>query len=81
MYIKYMKTITVKDLKANWTKIEEQVRAGETFEVLNRGRVAAHVVPATPRQVLRWPDHLATAYKNTGRKGSDIVSEHREGRG
>jgi len=76
-----MKTITVKDLKANWAQIEEQVRSGETFEVLNRGRVAARIVPATPRQVLRWPDHLATAHKNTGRKGSDIISEHREGRG
>jgi antitoxin (DNA-binding transcriptional repressor) of toxin-antitoxin stability system len=76
-----MKTITVKELKANWARIEEQVRAGETFEVLNRGRVAAHVVPATPRQVLRWPDHLATAHKNTGRKGADIVREHREGPG
>jgi antitoxin (DNA-binding transcriptional repressor) of toxin-antitoxin stability system len=76
-----MKTITVKDLKANWARIEEQVRAGETFEVLNRGRIAAHVVPAMPRQVLRWPDHLATAHRNTGRKGSDIVREHREGPG
>jgi antitoxin (DNA-binding transcriptional repressor) of toxin-antitoxin stability system len=76
-----MKTITVKELKANWAQIEEQVRAGETFEVLNRGRVAAHVVPATPRQVLRWPDHLATAHKNTGRTGAEIVREHREGPG
>ena len=73
-----MKTITVKDLKANWAQIEAQVNAGETFEVLNRGRVAAHVVPATPRPVLRWPDHVATAHKGTGRKGSDIIREHRE---
>jgi len=76
-----MKSITVKDLKANWAQIEAQVKAGETFEVLNRGKVAAHVVPATPRQVLRWPDHLASAHRNAGRSGSDIVREHREGRG
>lgn len=75
-----MKTITVKELKANWAQIEAQVKAGETFEVLNRGKVAAHVVPARPRKVLRWPDHLATAHKNTGRKGSDIVRAQREGR-
>ncbi len=73
-----MKTITVKELKANWAQIEAQVKAGETFEVLNRGRVAAHVVPATPRKVLRWPDHLNTAHKNMGRKGSDIVLEQRD---
>lgn len=76
-----MKTITVKELKAHWAQIEAQVREGETFEVLNRGRVAARIVPATPRPVLRWPDHLATAHPNVGRKGSDIVREQREGRG
>jgi len=75
-----VKTITVKELKANWAQIEAQVKAGETFEVLNRGRVAAHIVPARPRQVLRWPDHLITAHRNAGRKGSDIVREQREGR-
>jgi antitoxin (DNA-binding transcriptional repressor) of toxin-antitoxin stability system len=73
-----MKRITVKELKANWAQIEAQIKAGETFEVLNRGRVAAHVVPPTPRQVLRWPDHLDTAHKNTGQMGSEIVKEHRE---
>jgi antitoxin (DNA-binding transcriptional repressor) of toxin-antitoxin stability system len=55
-----------------------QVKAGESFEVLNRGKVAAHIVPPTPRQVLRWPDYLATAHKNTGRKGSDIIREPTE---
>lgn len=73
-----MKTITVKDLKAHWAQIEAQVKAGESFQVLNRGKVAACVVPAAPRQVLQWPDHLATAHPNTGKKGSDIVLEHRE---
>lgn len=76
-----MKTITVKDLKAHWAQVEAQVKAGETFEVLNRGKVAARVVPAKPREVLQWPDHSATAYRNRGRKASDIVREHREGRG
>jgi antitoxin (DNA-binding transcriptional repressor) of toxin-antitoxin stability system len=76
-----MKTITVKDLKANWSQIEAQVKAGETFEVLNRGKVAAHIVPTTPRQVLRWPNHLATAHKTIGQKGSDIVREHPERHG
>ncbi len=75
-----MKTITVKELKANWAQIEAQVKAGESFEVLNRGKVAAHIVPPTPRQVLHWPDHLATAHGNEGRKGSDIVLDHRERR-
>ena len=75
-----MKTITVKELKAHWARIESEVKAGETFEVLNRGKVAAHIVPARPRPVLEWPDHLKTALRNEGRKGSDIVREQREGR-
>lgn len=72
-----MKTVSVRELKAHWARIEAQVKAGETFEVLNRGKVAAHVVPARPRPVVQWPDHLATAWKNTGRSGSDIVLDHR----
>ena len=75
-----MKTITVKELKAHWATIESQVRAGETFEVLNRGRVAAHIVPPRPRPVLAWPDHLATALRNDGTKGWDIVASQRSGR-
>lgn len=72
-----MKTITIHYLKAHWAKIEAEVEAGEAFEVLNRGKVTAHIVPATPRQVLQWPDHLATAYESASRKGSDIVRKHR----
>ena len=75
-----MKTITVKEMKAHWARVEAQVKAGETFEVLNRGKVAAHIVPATPRQVLQWPDHLATAFKSKGKKGSDVIREQRNRR-
>jgi antitoxin (DNA-binding transcriptional repressor) of toxin-antitoxin stability system len=64
-----MKTITVKELKAYWAKIETEVRAGETFEVLNRGRVAAHLVPPRPRPVLQWPEHLATAIPKPRHEG------------
>ena len=74
-----MKTITVKDLKAHGAKIEAQVRARETFEVLNRGKAAAHVDPTIPRQVLRWPDHLAAAHKNTGRQGTPGTMTCEEG--
>ena len=75
-----MKTITVKELKAHWATIEAEVRTGETFEVLNRGRVAAHIVPPRPRPVVAWPDHLATALRNDGTKGADIVVSQRHGR-
>lgn len=72
-----MKTVSVRELKAQWAKIERQVKAGETFEVLNRGKVAAHIVPAPPRPVLEWPDFKGAAWKNEGRSMSDIVLELR----
>lgn len=56
-----MKTITVKEMKAHWATVEAQVRDGETFEVVNRGKLTVHLLPAKPRPVLKWDDHLATA--------------------
>ena len=73
-------TLDADVLKAQWATIEAEVRAGETFEVLNRGRVAAHIVPPRPRPVVAWPDHLAVALRNDGIKGSDIVVSQRLGR-
>lgn len=73
-------TITVKEMKAHWATIESEIRAGETFEVLNGGRVAAHIVPPRPRPVFAWPDHLATALRNDSTKGSDIVASQRHER-
>lgn len=75
-----MKTITVREMKAHWSKIEEQVRAGETFEVLNRGRPSVHLVPAEPRGIVQWDDHTATAAEGRGRSAQETVAADREGR-
>ena len=75
-----MKTVSVREMKANWAEIERQVQQGETFEVLNHGKPSVRIVPATPRQVLKWDNHLATAVKTEGRSGSDAVDHNREGR-
>ncbi len=75
-----MKTISVRDMKANWSAVEEQVRNGETFEVLNRGRPAAHIVAARTRHILQWDDHLETAIESRGTSGSETVARDREGR-
>jgi len=63
-----MKTVSVRELKAHWVDVEEQLGQGEMFVVLNRGRPAAHIVPATPREVLVWDDHLATALRPSASK-------------
>ena len=75
-----MKTISVRDLKAHWAEVERQVRRGETFEVLNRGKPAAMIVPPRPRPVLKWDDHLATAVPSQGRTAEEVVRADREGR-
>ena len=75
-----MKTISVRELKAHWAEVERQVRNGETFEVLNRGKPAALIVPPRPRRVMKWEDHLATAATTTGRSVEDTVRADREGR-
>ena len=75
-----MKVISVRDMKAHWADVEKQVRNGETFEVLNRGRPAALIVPPRPRKVLAWEDHLATAVPSRGRSAEEIVEADRKGR-
>ncbi|HMP72541.1 MAG TPA: hypothetical protein PKE55_04685 [Kiritimatiellia bacterium] len=75
-----MKTISVRELKARWAMVEEQVGRGETFEVLNRGKPTVRIVPATPRRVLVWDDHLSTAAKAKGISGSELIVQHREDR-
>ena len=75
-----MKTISVREMKAHWAEVERQVRNGETFEVLNRGRPAAMIVPPRPRRVLRWDDHLATAVRSKGSSSQETVKKDREGR-
>jgi prevent-host-death family protein len=75
-----MKTISVREMKAHWSEIEAQVRNGETFEVVNRGRPTVRIVPAAPRPVLVWDDHLATAISRPGRSAEETVNTDREGR-
>lgn len=75
-----MKTVSVREMKAQWAEIEEQVARGETFEVLNRGKPVVRIVSATPRQIVKWEDHLATALPANGMTGQEIVDADREGR-
>jgi antitoxin (DNA-binding transcriptional repressor) of toxin-antitoxin stability system len=75
-----MKTISVREMKAHWAEVEKLVRQGETFEVLNRGKPTVRIVPAGPREVLKWDDHLVTAAKGKGNKGTEAVLANREGR-
>lgn len=76
----FMKTITVREMKARWSEVEAQVREGETFEVINRGRPTVRIIPAEPRRILAWEDHLATAIPGSGRTAEETIAADREGR-
>ena len=75
-----MKTMSVREMKAHWSEVEAQVRAGETIEVLNRGKPSVRIVPAAPRKISDWDDHLATAISGGGRTAEETVAADREGR-
>ena len=75
-----MKTITVKDMKAHWAIVEAQVRDGETFEVLNRGKPTVRIVPTGPGEILKWDDHLSTSAEGRGLLSEALVAEDRDGR-
>ena len=67
-------------MKAQWAKVEAQVRDGETFEVVNRGKPTVQIIPATPRRILKWVDHLQTALKHSGKSAEETVRADRDGR-
>ncbi len=75
-----MKTMSVREMKAHWSEVEAQVRAGETIEVLNRGKPSVRIVPAAPRKITDWDDHLTTAIPGSGRTAEETVAADREGR-
>jgi antitoxin (DNA-binding transcriptional repressor) of toxin-antitoxin stability system len=72
-----MITISVRELKAHWSDIEKKLEYGETFQVLNRGKPTTKIVPAEPKKILNWPDHLSTAVPNKGKSAADLVIEDR----
>ncbi len=74
-----MKTITVREMKAHWSEVEAQVLVGATFEVTDRGRPTARIIPAEPRPILQWDDHLATALPASGRSSEETIAADREG--
>ena len=72
-----MKTMGVREMKAHWSEVEAQVRAGETIVVLNRGKPSVRIVPAAPCKITQWDNHLATAITGSGRTAEETVATDR----
>jgi antitoxin (DNA-binding transcriptional repressor) of toxin-antitoxin stability system len=63
-----MKTATVRDLRNSFARISRWIEAGESVEVTKRGRVFAHLMPASPGKGKRVPkpDILARLREDFG---------------
>ncbi len=75
-----MRTISVREMKANWSRVEQLVANGEVIEVLNHGKPRVRLVPAGGLQRVVWDDHLATAIPNKGATVAETIARDRGGR-
>lgn len=63
-----MNALNVAEAKARFSEVIERVAAGETVEVMRRGRLVARVSPASPPKRAVDPDILATARRGAPRQ-------------
>ena len=81
----HMKTVSVRDLRYDFKKVESLLRQGEEVQVTKRRRVIARLVPedAAPKPVM--PDFMGRLRAIYGDQispvtGAEIVSMDRDGR-
>jgi antitoxin (DNA-binding transcriptional repressor) of toxin-antitoxin stability system len=82
-----MKTVSVRDLRYDFPKVEELLRSGEEIRVTKRRRVVARLTPEpSPELAGRppLPDFLGQMREIFGDKvlkvtGAQIISEDRDG--
>jgi antitoxin (DNA-binding transcriptional repressor) of toxin-antitoxin stability system len=77
-----MKTVSVRDLRYDFPKVEEMLRSGEEIQVIKRRKVIARL---TPERQARppLPDFLGRMDKIFGNRvltvtGADIISADRD---
>jgi antitoxin (DNA-binding transcriptional repressor) of toxin-antitoxin stability system len=78
-----MKTVSVRDLRYDFPKVEEMLRTGEEIRITKRRRVIARITPE-PTEKLPLPDFLGQMREIFGDKvlkvtGAQIISEDRDG--
>ncbi|MGA2558525.1 MAG: hypothetical protein ABSF17_02510 [Terracidiphilus sp.] len=83
-----MKSVSVRDLRYDFRKVEEMLRSGEAVQVTKRRRVIARLTPETGEEgVVRppLPDFLGRMRANFGDRvlkvsGAEIISADRDNR-
>jgi len=79
-----MKTVSVRDLRYDFPKVERMLRSGEEIRVTKRRKVIARLTPE-PMEKPKMPDFEARMRANFGDKvlkvsGAELISADREGR-
>lgn len=85
----HMKTVTVRDLRYHFPKVERMLREGKPLRITKRGKVIAKLEPDNEGGVIPGraplPDFEARMRENYGDKtfevsGADLISADREDR-
>jgi antitoxin (DNA-binding transcriptional repressor) of toxin-antitoxin stability system len=82
-----MKTVSVRDLRYDFPKVEELLRSGEEIQITKRRRPIARLTPEPAPELARkvpLPDFLGRMKEIFGDKvlkvtGAQIISEDRDG--
>jgi antitoxin (DNA-binding transcriptional repressor) of toxin-antitoxin stability system len=83
-----MKTVSVRDLRYDFRKVEELLRSGEVVQITKRRRPIARLTPEPVPELERrapLPDFLGRMRANFGERiltvsGAEIISADREDR-
>jgi antitoxin (DNA-binding transcriptional repressor) of toxin-antitoxin stability system len=80
----HMKTVSVRDLRYDFKKVERLLKAGEVVQITKRRKAIARLTPE-PAEKPPMPDFLGRIREIYGDQvfevsGADLISEGREGR-
>ena len=75
-----MRTATVGEIQKNFSRILNQIKAGEEIAVTRRGKPVAKISAIGPKEKIDWPDFYGEAAELKGKPVGEIVIEGREDR-
>src|SRR5882724_9506400 len=81
--IDHMKTVSVRDLRYDFPKVERLLRVGKDVQVTKRKRVIARLVPEPVSVQPKLPDFMAQLRKIYGNKvlkvtGAELIAQERD---
>lgn len=79
----HMEQASIRDLRYDFKKVEDLLKAGVEVEITRRKRVIARLVPPKPRKRVKMPDFQARMRKIFGDKvftpsNAELIAEGRE---